>query len=98
MSIPIIRDVVYFDSEKASSIWSQFQWGRLESISVTEDSELDQKIGGALGIPKVAEASLERGQGEKRSILETRVLHHDLLNRVEALLFNAGLVVDLSAV
>jgi hypothetical protein len=36
------------------------------------------------------------GEGEKRSILETRILHHDLLNRIEALLSSLGLVINLN--
>lgn len=97
MPLPNIHDLIYFDLEKASSIWSQFQWGRTESMSVTQDSSSDQKASGALGIPNTAQVALEKGQGEKYSILENKILHHDLLNRVDALLSNADLVVDLNA-
>jgi hypothetical protein len=78
MNIPIIRDLLYFDFEKASSIWSQLQWGQLEKISITSEESLETQIGGGLGIPKVAEANLQIGEGEKKTIIETRILHHDL--------------------
>lgn len=96
--MPKVRDLLYFDFEKASSIWSQLQWGRPEKISVTSEESADRQVGAGLGIPKVAEANLQVGEGEKRTILETRILHHDLLNRIEAFLSSDGLVVNLNDV
>lgn len=96
MDKPKIRDLLYFDFEKASSIWSQLQWGQLERISVTAEESSETQIGGGLGIPKVAEANLHIGEGEKRTIIETRILHHDLLNRIENYLSSSGLIINLN--
>jgi hypothetical protein len=96
MDIPQVRDILYFDFEKASSIWSQLQWGQLEKISVTSEESTDHKLGAGLGIPNLADVKLNVGEGEKRTILETRILHHDLLNRIESLLSSAGLVTNIN--
>ncbi len=90
-----LRDLLYFDFEKASSIWSQLQWGQLEKMSITSEEGAEQQVAAGLGIPNVAEAKLQIGEGEKRTIIETRILHHDLLNRIEAFLSSAGLIVNL---
>ncbi len=95
MSKVTIHDLIYFDFEKASSIWSQFQWGQSQSITTTQDDIVDKKVKGSLGFPGYAGFSGEKGQNEKTSIIETKILHHDLLNRVEALLLDADLVIDL---
>lgn len=96
MNMPRVRDILYFDFEKASSIWSQLQWGQLEKISITSEENTSQQIGAGLGIPNLADVKLNVGEGEKRTIFETRILHHDLLNRIEALLSSAGLVLNVN--
>ncbi len=90
-----IRDLLYLDFDKAASIWSQFEGGLRERLSVTDDSGKGQKAGVSFGIPKIAEANLGVDYTGKRSVLETKILHHDILNRVDVELTNAGLVVDL---
>jgi hypothetical protein len=92
-----IRDLLYLDFEKAASIWSQFEEGLLERVSVTEDTGKDRTAGTKIGIPGIAEANLGVDYVQKRSTLQSRTLHHDLLNRVEDRLTNARLVTDLSA-
>lgn len=96
MSKTTIHDLIYFDFEKASSIWSQFQWGQSQSITTTQDDSVEKNLKGSLGFQNYLGGSAEKGQSEKTSVIETKILHHDLLNRVEALLSHAGLVVDLS--
>jgi hypothetical protein len=96
MGMPQVRDILYFDFEKASSIWSQLQWGQLEKISVTSEENTNQQIGAELGVPNLAGVKLNVVEGEKRTILETRILHHDLLNRIESLLSSAGLVININ--
>ncbi len=92
-----IRDLLYFDFDKAASIWSQFADGLLEKVSVAEEIRNNQKGGATLGIPGIAEASLGSSTADKTSILESRLLHHNLLNLLEVQLENAGLLLDLSA-
>jgi hypothetical protein len=93
-----LRDLLYFDFHKAASIWSQFEEGLLERVSVTEDSGKDRAAGTKFGLPGVAEANLGVDYLQKRSILQSKTLHHDLLNRVEKRLLQAGLVTDLGEV
>jgi hypothetical protein len=90
-----IRDLLYLDFEKAASIWSQFDEGLLERASVTEDAGKDRSAGTKFGIPGIAEASLGVDYVQKRSTLQSRTLHHDLLQRVEERLATSGLVTDL---
>jgi hypothetical protein len=97
MASPKIRDLLYFDLDKATSILSQFEWGLIEQISITQDETNNQNGGGKVGIPQIAEFELGAEKQKRYSILETKRLHHDLLNRVEALLTQAELVVDLTS-
>ena len=91
-----VRDLVYLDFDKASSIWSQFEGGLRERVSITEDDGKGQNMGVKFGIPKVAEATLGADYAQKRSTLETKILHHDVLNRVDTELSDRGLVFDVS--
>lgn len=97
MSTPKIRDFLYFDLEKASSILSQFEWGLIEQISITQDESRHQDGGAKAGIPQVVEFEFGVGKEQKNAILETKKLHHDILNRIESHLSQAQLVVDLSS-
>ena len=91
-----IRDLLYLDFAKAASIWSQFDDGLLERTSVTEDATRDQSAGVRLGLPGIADARLGADYIAKRSVIESRTLHHDLLHRVEERLAEVGLVSDLA--
>ncbi len=91
-----IRDLLYLDFDKAASIWSQFEEGLLERVSVTEDVGKDRAAGTKFGLPGVAEANLGVDYLQKRSTLQSKTLHHDLLNRVETRLKADQLVTDLS--
>ena len=90
-----VRDLIYFDFDKAASIWSQFEGGLLERTSISEDETGSTKSGLKAGIPKIFEASLGAEIGDKQSRLETRILHHDLLNKLENILKEAELIIDL---
>jgi hypothetical protein len=97
MSTPKIRDLLYFDLDKASSLLSQFEWGLIDQISITQD-ETDSESGGAkVWIPQVAELNFGADRQKKHSIFETKKLHHDILNRIETQLTQAELVVDLTS-
>ncbi len=91
-----IRDLLYLDFDKAASIWSQFQGGLVERTSITDDLEKERSAGTKFGIPGVAEAKLGVDYQNKRSILQAKTLHHDVLNSIERQLIEEKLVVDLS--
>jgi hypothetical protein len=92
-----LRDLLYLDFDKAASIWSQLEGGLLERVSVTEDTGKDRAAGAKFGIPGIAEANLGVDYLQKRSTLQSKTLHHDVLNHVEQRLAAASLVTDLSA-
>jgi len=92
----ILKDLIYFDFSKAVSIWSQIEEGLIEKVSISEEHQQQTDAGGSIGIPKLAEAKLGSMDIEKKSILETKVLHHDLLNRLELKLRDLGLLVELN--
>ena len=98
MAPKVIRDLLYLDFAKAASIWSQFDDGLLERTSTTDDVGKDRAAGAKVGIPGIAEANLGVDYLQKRSTLQSRTLHHDLLARVEARLVEAGLVTHLSEI
>lgn len=96
MFIVVIKDLIYFDFNKAASIWSQFEGGLRERITLNEDTSIDQSAGVKLGIPHFAEAKLGTEYEKITSVLETKFLHHDLLNKIEDRLNEQGLVIDLN--
>lgn len=90
-----MRDLLYFDLEKAASIASQLGGGLRERFSVTHDIGKDTSAGVRFGLPHLADAKLGVDYAEKRLTLESRVLHHDLLTEVEIGLEKLNLVADL---
>lgn len=91
-----LRDLLYFDFDKAASLWSQLAEGLREKVSLTAETQGDKKGSFTLGFPKVVEASIGGTTAEKRSALESKTLHHDLLNLLESGLTQLGLVTDLN--
>lgn len=91
-----IRDLIYFDTEKAASIWSQTQGGLLEKISITEETTSEDKGGASLGIPNLLKLDLGISEGSKGSILETKIIHHDLLTKLESELAKLNLIIDIN--
>lgn len=96
MSITHIRDLLYFDFDKAASIWSQFEGGLRERVSITEEEVTERSREGTIGAPGILGAQFSGMDAEKKSILESKVLHHDLLNLLEEKLSKIELVVNLS--
>jgi hypothetical protein len=92
---PPLRDLLYLDFDKAASIWSQFEEGLPERMSVTEDTGKTRAAGTKFGVG-VAGANLTVDYLDKRSTLQSKTLHHDVLNRVEQRLEEVGLVTDLA--
>lgn len=92
-----IRDIVYFDTLKAASLLSQFSNGFPTQVVESSEKTYGSSYGGSLGVPLVkGEAQSEKGNRHEKS--QTKVLHHDLLDRVEEQLFNHGFCIDLNNV
>ena len=96
MEISRIRDLLYIDFDKAASIWSQFEGGLSERVSITEEEVKDRSREGTIGVSGLLAAKFSGLDADKKSILESKVLHHDILNLLEEKLSSSGLVVNLS--
>lgn len=91
-----VRDLIYFDIDKALSLWSQIQEGLLKEFLVSEEeSEKDSK-GGSIGLPNIFKLNKQIEENKKASILETIIIHHDLLNRLEKDLQTYNLIIDVN--
>ncbi len=91
-----LRDLLYLDFDKAASIWSQFEEGLPERLSVTEDTGTARAAGTKFAYLGLAGANLRADYLDKRLTLQSKTLHHDVLNRVERRLTEVGLVTDLA--
>ena len=91
----VLRDLIYFDFEKAASLLSQIEQGlpreteRSLEFGTTSTSAVSADL-------RVLASKLESGESERDLELVRRVLHHDLLVRVEDHLFSTGAAVDLN--
>jgi hypothetical protein len=91
-----LRDLLYFDLDKAASLWSQLAGGLREKVALTTEAQGDKKGSLSVGVPKLLEATIGGSRTSKESILESKTLHHDLLNLLEEELTQLNLVTDLN--
>jgi hypothetical protein len=91
-----IKDLIYFDFNKTASIYSQFEGGLRERLSITEDKTKERAGGVKVKVPSIAEASFGMEYVNATSIIESKLLHHDMLNKVEEKLTQLGLIVNLN--
>jgi hypothetical protein len=95
--VSVIRDLLYFDFDKAASLQSQVEGGLPQTTEVAEDNGKNREAGVTLNVPAIGGARLGVDYIEKRSVYQTRVLHHDLLTHLEETLRSGNLVRDLVA-
>ena len=90
-----MRDFIYLDLPKVSSIFSQITGGLVTGTEITTGSEKDQR-----NIRKydLKIFTPEFGGAEKKTsqLVESRVMHHDLFNRTEQLLFDNNYAIDIN--
>lgn len=91
-----IREILYLDFDKASSIRSQFEEGLTERIDEQTDREDKEELHANAGIPKLLEGGARTDLTKRRSTLEVRKLHHDILNFIERKLTDSRLITDFS--
>ena len=91
-----LRDILYFDFDKAASLVSQLEGGlakqRAESSEETQDERNIRKY----ELLKVFKSEFGGIQTDKKAVLETKVLHHDLLVRLEETLIDLGFATDIN--
>lgn len=90
-----MRDLIYLDVSKAASLLSQVEGGLLQEIRDSDESSLDNKAGLQANF-QILKADLGGSDAERTSRVETRILHHSLLTRLEEALFAEGLAVNLN--
>lgn len=91
-----LRDLIYLDVPKASSLLSQAESGLLQEIRESEEGSSDAKgtVGAGVSFLK---AEVAGTLSERGSRSETRVLHHALLTRLEEVLRGRAMLQDVTA-
>lgn len=93
--MPEIRDLIYFDFDRAASLLSQVEGGLLQETQAGSESAKDQRNTRKYDL-KFFKPEFEGVSEEKQSILTTRVLHHDLLGRLEEAVQGSDVFVDIN--
>jgi len=78
----VLRDLIYFDFGKSMSLFSQVEGGLLKEITPGTESSKDERSVRKYDL-KLFKPEFGGVAAEKTSQLESRVLHHDLLVRLE---------------
>ena len=91
-----IRDLIYFDFDKAASLLSQIEGGLPQETQDSNETTLDErnirKYGFLFFKPEFGGASVE-----KQFQMQTRVLHHDLIGRIEVHLLDGTTGLDVNS-
>jgi hypothetical protein len=91
-----LRDILYFDLEKSASLISQIEGGLAQSRVEGAETNSDSRNVRKYDLLKMFNAEFGGIDSVKRTLLETKVLHHDLLMRLEDVLFSAGFATDIN--
>ncbi len=90
-----IKDLIYFDYEKARSLISQIQGGLISEISRAFEDEGEH--GAELGFDlKVVKGKVGGKNSEKHIKTEKIEVYHEILNQIEAELRNKKLLTDIN--
>ncbi|MDF2437717.1 MAG: hypothetical protein K0Q95_2093 [Bacteroidota bacterium] len=81
-----VKDLIYFDLEKARSLISQLNGGLISEISRAFENETE--ISGGVGVNVVIKANANGKEKEKFVKTEKMELYHELLNEIEVQLAN----------
>ena len=92
-----IRDLLYLDFEKTASLFSQLEDGLIKEVKSTSESSEDVKKG-VKGNFSIISGELAGSSLSKRQVIESKSLHHDLLNKVESALVKRKVVSELNLV
>lgn len=90
-----IKDLIYFDYDKAKSINSQINGGIISEI--TRAIEKEENINSEVGVDiKIFKSKIAGGEKEKSLKTEKIELYHELLNEVENILVKKKILTDLN--
>lgn len=90
-----IKEFLYFDFDKAISIYSQLEDGLINSEESSSSTGENIKPGFGASIPGL-KLGLEGEKIKNLSKLETKVLHHNVLQRIEERLSKEGILYKLN--
>lgn len=91
-----LRDILYFDFDKAASLVSQLEGGLSKERAESSEGRKDERNIRKYELLKVFKAEFGGIQTDKKSVLETKILHHDLLVRLEETLISLGFAINVS--
>jgi hypothetical protein len=91
-----LRDLLYLDSEKAASIFSQIYGGLIRETQEATEQGTERRRGFAFDL-KLIRPEFGGTSSERSEVIESRVLHHALLLQIEDALFDLEAAVDLDA-
>jgi len=92
-----IRDLIYFDFDRAASIYSQITEGLIHQSQHEVEIGADQRNVRRYDLLGLFKPEFGSVSTEKKAQIETKILHHDLLVKVEDFLFSAGVAHDLNS-
>ncbi len=91
-----LRDILYFDFDKAASLVSQLEGGLAKQRAETSEETQDERNIRKYELLKVFKSEFGGIQTDKKAVLETKVLHHDLLVRLEETLIELDFATDIN--
>jgi hypothetical protein len=90
-----LRDLIYFDSDKAASILSQIEGGLLTESQESAEEVSERRRSARLG-PIMFQPEFGTTRSERTAVLESKVLHHGLLTRLEQGLKDMGMLLNIN--
>ncbi len=90
-----LRDFIYLDIDKATSIYSQLTGGLVTGSERVIGTEKDERNIRKYDL-KIFTPEFGGAKKETQKLIETHVMHHDLFNRMEELLFTEKLAIDIN--
>jgi len=90
-----VKDLIYFDTEKARSILSQLNQGLISEISRAFEDETELSTGIGFDI-KVIKGNIG-GKGKEKVVQTEKItLYHEMLNALEKELINSNILTDIN--
>jgi hypothetical protein len=93
-----LRDLIYFDFDKAASILSQVEMGLLKETTSTNEKLKEERNIRKYGVAGVFTPEFGGIESDKKASFQSKILHHDLLVRVEELIFEQGFALDINEI
>ncbi|MBS3764366.1 MAG: hypothetical protein KGZ25_13795 [Planctomycetes bacterium] len=90
-----LRDFIYLDLPRLASLYSQLTGGLVTETELSTDSESEERNIRKYDL-KVFKPEFGGKDVSSQQYVETRVMHHEIFNSVEKLLFENGYAIDIN--